>query len=89
VRVSTKRGPAPARVKNVSEGGLLVSLGHEVPMGSSVSLVIESPGAEPVNLRGEVVHLQAVPGAEEPAFDVGVRFVDPTEAAAAVRPAHS
>jgi diguanylate cyclase (GGDEF)-like protein len=89
VKVATKKGPAPARVKNVSEGGLLVSLGHEVPMGSSVSLVIESPGAEPVNLRGEVVHLQAVPGAEEPAFDVGVRFVDPTEAAAAVGPAHS
>jgi diguanylate cyclase (GGDEF)-like protein len=82
VRMATAEGPAPARVKNVSEGGLLVSLRREVPMGSTVSLVIEAPGSEPVDLRGEVVHLQRVPGEEEPAFDVGVRFVDqpPAEA---------
>ena len=88
VKVSTRKGPAPAEVKNVSEGGLLVSLRQEVPMGSTVSLVIESPGAEPVDLRGEVVHLQPVPGAEEPAFDVGVRFIDPPEdeAEAVIRP---
>jgi diguanylate cyclase (GGDEF)-like protein len=82
VRLATSEGPAPVRVKNVSEGGLLVSLRREVPMGSTVSLVIEAPDAEPVGLRGEVVHLQRVPGEEEPAFDVGVRFVDqpPAEA---------
>jgi hypothetical protein len=45
-----------------------------------VSLVIEAPDAQPVGFRGEVVHLQPVPGEEEPAFDVGVRFVDPGEA---------
>jgi hypothetical protein len=47
-----------------------------------VSLTIEAPGSEPVDLRGEVVHLQRVPGEEEPAFDIGVRFVDqpPAEA---------
>jgi diguanylate cyclase (GGDEF)-like protein len=82
VRLATSEGPAPVRVKNVSEGGLLVSLRREVPMGSTVSLLIEAPDAEPVGLRGEVVHLQRVPGEEEPAFDVGVRFVDqpPAEA---------
>jgi diguanylate cyclase (GGDEF)-like protein len=79
VKLSTRKGPAPAEVKNVSEGGLLVSLRQEVPMGSTVSLVIESPGAKPVDMRGEVVHLQPVPGAEQPAFDVGVRFVEPPE----------
>ena len=89
VRISTKRGPAPVEVKNVSEGGLLVSLRQEVPMGSTVSLVIESPGAKPVDLRGEVVHLQPVPGAEEPAFDVGVRFLDPADAEAAVPPSRT
>lgn len=82
VRLSTSEGPAPVLVKNVSEGGLLVSLRHEVPMGSTVRLLIESPGAEPVGLRGEVVHLQQVPGEDEPAFDVGVRFVDPADAEA-------
>jgi len=84
VRLSTGESPAPVLVKNVSEGGLLVSLRHEVPMGSTVSLLIESPGAKPVGLRGEVVHLQQVPGEEEPVFDVGVRFVDPADAEAAV-----
>ncbi len=79
VRLSTAEGPAPVLVKNVSDGGLLVSLRHKVPMGSTVSLLIESPGAKPVGLRGEVVHLQQVPGEEEPSFDVGVRFVDPAD----------
>jgi diguanylate cyclase (GGDEF)-like protein len=81
VRVSTAEGPTPTRVKNVSEGGLLVSLRREVPMGSTVSLRIEAPDARPVGFRGEVVHLQQVPGEEEPLFDVGIRFVDADEAA--------
>jgi diguanylate cyclase (GGDEF)-like protein len=76
VRVSAGGGPEAAGVKNVSEGGLLVSLRQEVPLGSTVSLVIEAPDAPPVGFRGEVVHLQPVPGEEEPTFDVGVRFVD-------------
>jgi len=76
VRVSSEGGPTPARVKNVSEGGLLVSLRRKVPLGSTVRLVIEAPDAPPVGFRGEVVHLQPVPGEEDPAFDVGVRFID-------------
>jgi diguanylate cyclase (GGDEF)-like protein len=86
LRISTPEGPAPARVKNVSEGGLLVSLRREVPMGSTVSLLIEAPDAEPVGYRGEVVHLQPVPGEDEPVFDVGIRFVDPDETAPLARP---
>ena len=54
-------------------------------MGSTVSLLIETPDAEPVGFRGEVVHLQPVPGEDEPAFDVGIRFVDPDEASPASR----
>jgi Tfp pilus assembly protein PilZ len=84
--MSTSEGPAPVLVKNVSEGGLLVSLRQEVPMGSTVSLVIEAPDAEPVGLRGEVVHLQRVPGEEESAFDVGVRFMDSVDPEAARSP---
>jgi Tfp pilus assembly protein PilZ len=80
VQVSTSEGPAPAQVKNVSDGGLLVSLRREVPMGSTVSLLIETPDAEPVGFHGEVVHLQPVPGEDQPVFDVGIRFVDPDEA---------
>ncbi len=50
-------------------------------MGSTVSLRIEAPDSEPVGFRGEVVHLQQVPGEDEPVFDVGIRFVDADEAA--------
>jgi hypothetical protein len=71
-----------ARVKNVSEGGLLVSLREPVPLGASVSLTIERPeGGAPFALRGEVMRVERVPGEIEPAYDVGVRFVDPDEAA--------
>jgi len=82
--VATGAGSAPARVKNVSDGGLLVSLRQEVPLGSSVRLVIEAPGRAAVGLRGEVVHVERVPGDAEGAFDVGVRFLDPGEAGPAL-----
>jgi diguanylate cyclase (GGDEF)-like protein len=81
VTVGTRAGRAPARVKNVSEGGLLVSLREAVPLGSAVSLTIERAGGTPFGLRGEVVRVERVPGEIEPAFDVGVRFLDPGEAA--------
>jgi two-component system cell cycle response regulator len=68
-----------ARVKNVSEGGLLVSLREAVPVGSAVSLTIERGDALPVGLQGEVVRVERVPGESEPAFDVGVRFAEPSE----------
>jgi len=73
---------AAARVKNLSDGGLLVSLREAVPVGSAVSLTIERGDALPVGLRGEVVRVERVPGEIEPVFDVGVRFMDPHEAEA-------
>ena len=81
VTVATRVGRAPARVKNVSEGGLLVSLREAVPLGSAVSLTIDRIGSTPVGLRGQVVRVERVPGEIEPAFDVGVRFLDPGDAA--------
>jgi diguanylate cyclase (GGDEF)-like protein len=75
---------APMAVKNLSEGGLLVSLHEAVPVGSAVSLTIERGGAGAVGLRGEVVRVEQVPGEPGPAFDVGVRFLDPAEAEALV-----
>ena len=80
VTVATRAGRAPARVKNVSEGGLLVSLREAVPLGSAVSLTIERIGSTPVGLRGQVVRVERVPGEIDPAFDVGVRFLDPGDA---------
>ena len=47
-RHGRRRAPAArrARVKNVSEGGLLVSLREAVPLGSAVSLTIERMGVD-------------------------------------------
>jgi diguanylate cyclase (GGDEF)-like protein len=82
VRVAAGAARGPVSVKNLSEGGLLVSLREAVPVGSPVSLTIERGGADPVGLRGEVVRVEQVPGEAEPSFDVGVRFLDPAEAEA-------
>ena len=76
VTLATSEGSADARAKNVSDGGLLVNLRRAVPVGSQISLLIHSPDASTVGLRGEVIHVERVPGEEEPAFDVGVRFLD-------------
>jgi diguanylate cyclase (GGDEF)-like protein len=70
------RGVEQAAVitRNVSDGGLLVSLKNAVPVGSHVTLVIRS-GSNSVGLRGEVVRVDAVAG-PEPHYDVGVRLVE-------------
>jgi hypothetical protein len=89
VTLGTGAARAPVAVKNLSEGGLLVSLREAVPVGSSVSLTIERAEAAPVGLRGEVVRVERVPGEADPVFDVGVRFLDPTEARALLAPARA
>jgi len=86
VTLATEAARTPVSVKNLSEGGLLVSLREAVAVGSAVSLTIERADATPVGLRGEVVRVERVPGEAEPAFDVGVRFLDPTEAGALLSP---
>jgi len=87
VTLATDAARTPVSVKNLSEGGLLVSLREAVAVGSAVSLTIERADAGPVGLRGEVVRVERVPGEAEPAFDVGVRFLDPAEAGALLSPA--
>ena len=86
VTLATAATRASASVKNLSEGGLLVSLRETVAIGSAVSLTIERADAAPLGLRGEVVRVERVPGEADAAFDVGVRFLDPSEAEALVSP---
>jgi len=86
VTLETETTLAPASVKNLSEGGLLVSLRETVAVGSAVSLTIARTDADPVGLRGEVVRVERVPGGSQPAFDVGVRFLDPPEGRSLVSP---
>jgi diguanylate cyclase (GGDEF)-like protein len=72
VAASGKR-VALTRTKNVSAGGVLVSLKQPVEVGSLVSVVLRDGKAPPVDLRGQVVRVS--PAETRGAFDVGVRFV--------------
>jgi diguanylate cyclase (GGDEF)-like protein len=80
VRVGEGAVAQPADVKNLSEGGMLVSLREAVAVGSAVHLAIDSPDRGLVGLRGEVVRVERVPGSDEAAYDVGVRFLEPDAA---------
>jgi diguanylate cyclase (GGDEF)-like protein len=63
---------APARAKNISESGLLVSLKKPVEVGSNVSLVIRPTKGASMGVRGEVVRVERAEGKER--YDVGVRL---------------
>ena len=80
VTVSADGRARPARVKNVSDGGLLASLPGPVPIGSTVSVVIERAGAPPLDLRGKVMRVERITGQKEAGYDVAVRFSPPRAA---------
>ncbi len=65
---------AIARAKNVSEGGLLVSIHDSVPVGSKLSLVIRPTTGPAMALRGEVVRVDRTAG-REARYELGVRLV--------------
>lgn len=64
----------PARAKNVSEGGLLVSARQPLAVGSSVSLEIRADDRAPLQVQGEVVRSTRV-AAKGSAYELGVRLV--------------
>jgi diguanylate cyclase (GGDEF)-like protein len=79
VQVGAKGGRASAaKAKNVSAGGVLVSLKQPVAVGSKVSVVLKDSGAQAGAFQGEVVRV--TPGKKVGAYDVGVRFVNPQRA---------
>ncbi len=63
---------AAARARNVSRGGLLVSLHRDVPVGSGVRLTIRPAVGEALAVRGEVVRVEKAE--EEPGYEVAVRL---------------
>ncbi|MFI5184585.1 MAG: diguanylate cyclase [Vicinamibacteria bacterium] len=65
---------AIARAKNVSEGGLLVSIRDSVPVGSKLSLVIRPATGPAMALRGEVVRVDRTAG-HDARYELGVRLV--------------
>ena len=66
---------APGRARNMSAGGLLVSLRKPVPVGSAVTLIVRPQGTEPLGLRGEVVRVSPLAQGRSASFDVGIRFL--------------
>jgi diguanylate cyclase (GGDEF)-like protein len=76
---------ASARAKNLSDGGLLVSLKEPVAVGSAVSLLIRSRENATRDRLGEVVRVERAPGDEPAHYDVGVRFLDSPPSALARR----
>jgi hypothetical protein len=64
-----------ARAKNLSDGGLLVSVRDPVPVGSAVDLLIRPPKAPPRGVRAEVVRVEKAKE-DEAGYDVGVRFLE-------------
>jgi diguanylate cyclase (GGDEF)-like protein len=63
-----------ARAKNVSEGGLLLSIRDSVPVGSKISLVIRPEASPSLSLRGEVVRVDRTAG-RDARYELGVRLL--------------
>src|SRR5205809_1095209 len=77
---STRR---TARAKNVSAGGLLVSLRGPVTVGSNVTLVIPPAGGTSMALRGVVVRVEKAGHDGGRPYELGVRLA--AESTAALR----
>ena len=78
---STRR---TARAKNVSAGGLLVSLREPVPVGSRVTLVIRPAGVPSMAMHGVVVRVEKAGHDGRRSYEVGVRLVGESGEALAV-----
>jgi len=66
---------APGKGRNMSVGGLLVSLRQPVPIGSAVTLIVRPRETEPLGLRGEVVRVSPLAEGRGTIFEVGIRFL--------------
>jgi diguanylate cyclase (GGDEF)-like protein len=75
VTVSADGRAADARAKNLSEGGLLVSLATPVPVGSPLDLTLRPRGGAPVGVRGEVVRVERSGSPGRVLYDLGLRFL--------------
>lgn len=62
-----------ARVRNVSESGLLLSLGQPVPVGSDVRFVVHPQRGKALGMHGEVVRVQAS-DPEHHRYEVGLQL---------------
>jgi hypothetical protein len=75
VTLAARGSERAAQARNVSAGGLLLSLDESVPVGSAVSIVLRAAGQPALGLRGEVVHVDRSARGRRRRYDVGVRFL--------------
>jgi diguanylate cyclase (GGDEF)-like protein len=75
VTVNAEGRVAAARAKNLSEGGLLVSVPEPVEVGSPLDLTLRPRGGTPVGVRGEVVRVERRGVQGRVLYDLGLRFL--------------
>ena len=81
VTVNAEGRVAAARARNLSEGGLLLSVGRPVPVGSPLDVTLQSPDGVPIGVRGEVVRIAQRGGGARVLYDLGLRFLADAESA--------
>ncbi len=65
----------PARTRNASPEGLLLSLPHLVAVGSRIEIIVDVAEGGPRTVRGVVARVTA-PTEQADSFDTGIRLVD-------------
>ena len=81
VTVNADGREAAARARNLSEGGLLLSVGRPVPVGSPLDVILRPRDGAPFGVRGEVVRVEQRGGGARVLYDLGLRFVADPESA--------
>jgi diguanylate cyclase (GGDEF)-like protein len=75
VTVNADGRRAAARAKNLSEGGLLVSVPEPVDVGRPLDVTLRPRGGAPVGMRGEVVRIERRGAQGRVLYDLGLRFL--------------
>jgi diguanylate cyclase (GGDEF)-like protein len=81
VTVNAEGRVAAARARNLSEGGLLLSVGRPVPVGSPLDVTLRPRDGAPVGVRGEVVRVAPRGGGARMLYDLGLRFLADADSA--------
>jgi hypothetical protein len=75
VTVNTAGHVAAGRARDLSEGGLLLSVARPVAVGSPLDLTLRPRGGAPFGVRGEVVRVEERGAQGRVRYDLGLRFV--------------
>lgn len=74
-RLLANDGGIPLTIHNVSEGGFMMQAAHPLIRGDVRDFRFSMTGAEPVTLRGRIVHTMRVTNADGAIYVGGVEFL--------------